>query len=73
MKYLRTANTEEELEDEEVRATGKASSAWARLIRKIFEGDVLCCKKCGGQNEGHSVHHQEKIGKEDIEPPWRTD
>lgn len=39
-------NTDEEVE---VRATGKASSTWARLIRKIFEVDVLRCKKCGGE------------------------
>ena len=34
---------------QESRATGKANSTWARLIRKIFEVDVLRCKKCGGE------------------------
>lgn len=42
-------NTDEKLEVEEVKGAGKASSTWARLIRKIFEVDVLCCKKCGGE------------------------
>ena len=42
-------NGDKEVEVEEVKGTGKASSTWARLIRKIFEVDVLCCKKCGGE------------------------
>ena len=36
-------------EVEEIRGISKASSTWARLIRKIFEVDVLRCKKCGGE------------------------
>jgi len=32
-----------------MRGIGQASSTWARLIRKIFEVDVLRCKKCGGE------------------------
>ncbi|MBI5418223.1 transposase, partial [Candidatus Poribacteria bacterium] len=30
-------------------AGGKITSTWARLIKRIFEVDPLCCKKCGGE------------------------
>ena len=53
-------NTDEVVEVEEVRATGKASSTWARLIRKIFEVDVLCCKKCGGEIHPVRDHGNDK-------------
>lgn len=43
------ADDEDEMEIEEVTGTPKASSTWARLIRKIFEIDPLRCKKCGGE------------------------
>ena len=38
-----------EVKVEEDKGIGKASSTWARLIRKIFEVDVLRCTKCGGE------------------------
>ncbi len=41
-------NIDEEVEVEKVGGIGKASSTWARLIRKVFEVDILKCRKCGG-------------------------
>ena len=66
-------NTEKKVEVEEARATGKASATWARLIHKIFEVDVLCCKKCGGEMKVIAFITEGKSVNGSIEPHWRTD
>jgi hypothetical protein len=57
------ADGEVAVEVEESRGTGKASSTWARLIRKIFEVDPLRCKKCGGEMKVIAFITEEKSVK----------
>ncbi|MBI5417867.1 hypothetical protein HZA55_07990 [Candidatus Poribacteria bacterium] len=53
-KEKRENADKEELKTKEVQGKtgtvdGKITSTWARLIRRIFEVNPLCCKKCGGE------------------------
>ena len=62
---------------EKVGGIHRASSAWARLIRKIFEVDILRCKMCGGEMKiiafitGHESINKilRHIREETIRPP----
>ena len=47
--FATTERPDEEKDDEAVTVTQAARrKAWARLLAKVYEIDVLCCPKCGG-------------------------
>ncbi len=76
-KERRENRDDQSIEIQETKGTGKASSAWARLIHRIFEVNPLLCIKCGGnmrivafitdyQTSKGILKH---IGEETIRPP----
>ena len=76
-KERRENRDDQSIEIQETKGTGKASSAWARLIHRIFEINPLLCIKCGGhmriiafitdyQTSKMILKH---IGEETIRPP----